>query len=40
MCKTYVSIRLYPDISEVPEVGKGYKEADRYRVYKHWFTGI
>jgi hypothetical protein len=27
-----------PDISEVPDIAKGFKEADRYAAYKTWFT--
>ena len=29
-----------PDISEVPEITTGYQEADRYAVYKDWFTDV
>ena len=29
-----------PDISEVPEVTTGYKDLDRYAVYKDWFTDV
>ena len=29
-----------PDISEVPEVTTGYKEIDRFAVYKDWFTDV
>lgn len=29
-----------PDISEVPEITTGYQEADRFAVYKDWFTDV